>query len=161
MAVVKVMRNTYGGTGYIRNLCAYIHNSKYMIYCSGYGVCAFDHEKAADEMIATRRFFHKESGNPLFHIVVAFDDSIKDKKLAWSYLVKIAGFFMLDHQVYFGMHGKDDECPHLHGHMLINSVSFVNGKMLNTDVVLPIFIGFTEGTIGQKCMVVYEDKKGS
>lgn len=59
------------------------------------------------------------------------------------------------------MHGKDDECPRLHGHLLINSVNFVNGKMLNTDVVLPIFIGFTEGTIGQKCMVVYEDKKGS
>lgn len=74
MAVIKVIRNTFGGVEYIQNACQYIHNSKYMKRCSGFGVCANDYMKAAAEMILVRRFFHKESGNPLFHIVVAFDD---------------------------------------------------------------------------------------
>ena len=159
MAVIKVIRNTYGGVEYIQNACQYIHNSKYMKCCSGFGVCANDYMKAAAEMILVRRFFHKESGNPLFHIVIAFDDTIKDEELAWSYLVTIASFFAPTNQVYFAMHGKDENCPHLHGHLVVNSVSYVNGKMFNTDEEIPVFKHIVEETIGQKCKMAYADKK--
>ena len=161
MAVIKLIRNTYGGIEYIYNLCAYIHNSQYMKKCSGIGVCASDHKKAAAEMILVRRFFHKESGNPLIHIIIAFDDTVKDEELAWSYIKTIASYFTLTHQIYFGMHGKDKDCPHLHGHLIVNSVSFVNGKMLNTDEEMPAFKHIVEETIGQKCKMVYADKKNS
>ena len=78
MAVIKVIRNTYGGVEYIRNTCSYIMRSPYIKKNSAFGVCAFDPKRAAEQMVDVRKFFHKESGNPLFHVIIAFDDEMKN-----------------------------------------------------------------------------------
>ena len=161
MAVIKVIRNTYGGVEYIRKACEYILHSPFIKNYSAFGVCAFDPKRAAEQMVDVRKFFHKESGNPLFHVIIAFDDEMKNEKAAWNYIVNSALWFLPDYQIFFGMHGKDEECPHLHGHLVINSVSYKTGKMLNSGVVMQQFKIAAEKLFKCKCTLIFLDKKDS
>lgn len=161
MAVIKVIRNTYGGVEYIRKACEYIVNSPYLKKYSSFGLCTFNPKRAAEQMMYVRMFFNKLSGNPLFHVIIAFDDDVNDEKMAWCYIKNSAKWFLHDYQVFFGMHGKDQECPHLHGHLIINSVSYKNGKMLNSGVVMQKFKTAAEKIYQCKCKLIFLDKKDS
>lgn len=97
----------------------------------------------------------------MFHIIVAFDDTVNDDIVAWRYIVKAALFFLFGYQVYFGMHSKDEETPHLHGHLAVNSVNYRNGSMMITDIIIPLLKTHIEKITEQDCTVIYEDKKNS
>ncbi len=91
MAKVSIIRNTYGGTQYLQNALNYVSDSRAM-YGGGYGVDPYDPNIAYDQMMATRRYFGKVSGNPLVHIVVAYNDSVKDINTAARFGQQCAQF---------------------------------------------------------------------
>lgn len=87
-----------------------------------------------DEMEVVKQQFNKIDGTTYFHIIQSFspDDNIKPN-IAHEVGVKFANYFK-DYQVLIATH-IDKE--HIHNHLIINSVSFENGKkvhMSNKDL---------------------------
>lgn len=81
-------------------------------------------------MMSTRRYFGKVSGNPLVHIVVAYNDSVKDINTAANFGQQCANFFSSRFQLLYCTHEKDFYCGNLHTHIIISAVSYINGQMI-------------------------------
>ena len=84
MAKIDVIRNTYGGLEYLNNALGYVSDDR-ALYRGGYGVNPYNYEMAYNQMIYTRQYFNKVSGNPLVHIVIAYNDQVKDLATAARY----------------------------------------------------------------------------
>ena len=160
MARIKVIRNTYGDTEYLWNGCRYIYNRDKAIALGGYGVNPYDYMEVYNQMMTCKEFFNKTSGNPLAHIIVSYGASVKDAVTAWKYSQRCAGYFAPFYQVYYCLHNKDAGCSSFHTHLLINSVSYTNGKMISTgnDTMQP-FTEFVSGITGEYTHYYYPNKK--
>ena len=77
MAKIDIIRNTYGGLDYLNNALDYVSDCR-ALYNGGYGVNPYDTEMAYNQMMYTRQYFGKVSGNPLVHIVIAYNNQVKD-----------------------------------------------------------------------------------
>ncbi len=139
MVVVKLRRNTAGGLEYMRNLLRYLRydrrtgkERKDYICMSGYGVDHFNLERAYHQMTEVRKYFGKVSGNPLAHYIVSFDEDVEDSLLAEHVAHMIAEYFKYDYQIIWAVHCKKRGDSLFHVHYLINSVSYQNGKMIET-----------------------------
>ena len=139
MVFVKLRRNTAGGMDYIRNLLRYFRydfrtgkERKDYVCMSGYGVDYTDLERAYHQMTEVRKYFGKVSGNPLAHYIVSFDVDVYDSLIAEHHARMIAEYFRYDYQVVWAIHRKERGDSLFHVHYLVNSVSYKNGKMLNT-----------------------------
>ena len=81
-----------------------------------------------------RHLYNKTDGNTYFHVIQSFspDDNITPEK-AHEVGVNFADYFT-DYQVLIATHTDKN---HLHNHLIVNSVSFENGKkvhMSNKDL---------------------------
>lgn len=81
MANIDVIRNTYGGTRYLENAIQYVQDER-PNYLDSYGVSKHSLPKAMNQMVATRRYFGKDSGNPLVHVIISYDSSVTDLEQA-------------------------------------------------------------------------------
>ncbi|MDD6058852.1 MAG: hypothetical protein PUB97_00510 [Ruminococcus sp.] len=81
MAKIDVIRNTFGGVNYLQNAVNYVTDER-ALYGGGYGVNPYDSNTAYNQMMLTRQYFGKVSGNPLVHIVIAYDGSVRDIQTA-------------------------------------------------------------------------------
>ncbi len=81
-----------------------------------------------DEMMSVKNLFNKTTGNTYFHIIQAFsvDDDLSYQK-AHKIGLDLANYFK-DYQVVIATH-KDK--AHIHNHLVVNSVSFQDGKKLH------------------------------
>ncbi len=131
MAKIDVIRNTYGGLDYLQNAVDYVSDERALYKC-GFGVTPYDTATAYNQMFMTRQYFGEISGNPLVHIVIAYDDSVKDINTAASYGHQGAKFFADRFQVLYCTHEKDFHCGRFHTHIIINSVSYINSQMIQT-----------------------------
>ena len=84
MAKIDVIRNTYGGLEYLQNALDYVSDDR-ALYRGGYGVNSYDYNMAYNQMLYIRQYFNKVSGNPLVHIVIAYNDQVKDIAVAAMY----------------------------------------------------------------------------
>ena len=158
MAKINVIRNTQGGLNYLQNALNYVGDDR-AINCSGYGVTPYDPAMAYDQMLATKQYFGKTSGNPLVHIVIAYNSSVKDTATAASYGQQIASYFASGFQVLYCTHAKDFTCGFYHTHLIINSVSFINGKMIQTGYdEMKVFCDYVQRVTGQKCSFYFDNK---
>lgn len=142
MGVLIMKRDTNGGTQYLKNLCRYIKFDRKagavrddFVTALGFGVDCFDMDEAYYQMLQVRRFYGKESGNPLIHFIYAFDTKVKRQEEAIRLSAKIMAYFQSHYQILVGMHrkyDKDANCMRYHIHLIINSVSYMNGKMIST-----------------------------
>ena len=147
-----------GGLSYLENALNYV-NDDHAINCSGYGVNPYDPAMAYDQMLATKRYFGKTSGNPLVHIVIAYNRSVKDAATAASYGQQIASYFASKFQLLYCTHAKDFTCGYYHTHLIINSVSFINGKMIQTGYdEMKAFCDYVQRVTGQKCSFYFDNK---
>lgn len=158
MAHVDVIRNTFGGLNYLRKALNYITDDR-ALNGWGYGVDPYNVNYAYLQMVQNRQYFGKISGNPLVHIVIAYDLSVTDLATAARYGDFGAHFFADRFQLLYCTHEKDFEYGHYHTHIIINSVSFINGYMIQTGYKeMREFCDYLESVIGQKCNFTFENK---
>lgn len=131
MVNVIMIRNTYGGLEYLRKGCFYVTNHARAIAPGGFGVNYTDAVACYQNMLAVKKFYNKTSDNPLLHIVVSYNNCVQDIFTASRLSAKIATFFS-GYQYVYCTHFKDRECSHFHMHLVINSVSYLDGHLISS-----------------------------
>lgn len=160
MDMLKVIQNTNSSDDYLYNAIRYIINKTEAVRYDGYHV---DPDNAYEQMMYVKRYFSKTSGNQLMHFVVSFDvRSVNDEDTALRCGYRIAQYFDDRFQTVFSVHEKDS-CYNsklksmYHVHLILNSVSFIDGKMFAEGkgelASFAEYIGNV--TRSGKCMVVY------
>lgn len=131
MGILKVIQNTNSSDDYLYNAIYYIENKVETVGVGGYRV---DPYNAYHQMMAVKNYFGKTSGNQLMHLVVSFEKRVSDIETALDYAYKIAMYYGNRFQTVFAVHEKDcyykgqlRSCYHVH--FILNSVSYVDGKM--------------------------------
>lgn len=158
MAKIDIIRNTYGGLGYLQRALNYVTDSRAK-YSNGFGVNPYDTAMAYDQMMYTRRYFGKVSGNPLVHIVVAYNNQVQDIDTAAMYGDQCAQYFANRFQVLYCTHSKDFHCGNFHTHIIINSVSYINGQMIQTGFdEMKTYCDYITQVTGQKSWFYFDNK---
>ncbi len=158
MAKISVIRNTYGGSQYLQNALNYVTDSRAM-FVGGYGVNPCDPNMPYDQMMAVRQYFGKTSGNPLVHIVVAYNNQVQDIDTAALYGNQCAQYFANRFQVLYCTHAKDFNCGSFHTHIIINSVSYINGQMIQTGFnEMKTYCDYITQVTGQKSWFYFDNK---
>ena len=152
MVYLKSIRHSNKDNKYLRRACAYLENDERAICCGGYGVDPYNLDYTYNQMMAVKRYYSKTSGNPLMHFVVSYDDSVSDVFRATQISETIAGYFASEYQVLWCLHQKDRECSSYHTHMVVNSVSYRNGKMFHSGPnELNAFASYISDVTGSTC----------
>lgn len=101
----------------------YILNpSKAKNYCEAYGV---DMNAPAESMKTVSAQFGKSQGVQLRHFIISFyPDELNDPAIANEIAKQFMVFFAHDYQTIYAVH---QDKLHLHTHIIINSVSYVDG----------------------------------
>lgn len=123
MAIVKI----FSSKGNLKNILKYITNPAKTdtSLISGKDCVS---ESAYDEMMSVKNIYNKTTGNNYFHVIQSFSPTDKlDYQNAHEIGLKFAEYFK-DYQVVVATH-KDRK--HVHNHLVINSVSFENGKKVH------------------------------
>lgn len=129
------------------------------MFVGGYGVNPCDPNMSYDQMMAVRQYFGKTSGNPLVHIVVAYNNQVQDIDTAAMYGNQCAQYFANRFQVLYCTHAKDFHCGSFHTHIIINSVSYINGQMIQTGFdEMKVYCDFVTQITGQKSWFYFDNK---
>lgn len=137
------------GYGQKHDLCA----------LGGYGVNPYDPDLAYTQMHYIKIYYGKESRNPLIHIMISLDDCAQTKEKACEFAEKFARYYKNDYQVLWALHGKERGSSKYHIHMILNSVSYVNGKMFHGDVgEMKKYCNFIAKTTHRKTYLEFERK---
>lgn len=83
---------------------------------------------AYNQILAVKGYYGKASRNPLVHIIVVYDDGVKDINTSTRFSQQCAQFFASKFQVLYCTHKKDFQCGNFHTHIIVNSVSYINGQ---------------------------------
>lgn len=131
MEIVKVVNEGYHYQRDLRNLIFYVTDAKKtggMFF--GIGVNPYHPQMMFDQMIAVKKAYGKEADGlrQVRHIIVGFQDQKVTSDLAFRVGYDIAGFYAGRYQVIYGIHQNTDN---LHIHFLINSVSYMDGRMFS------------------------------
>lgn len=133
MGIVKVKRDTRGGANYLKAACNYIFNGRALAY-GGYMVNDRNAQRAFDQMMIVKNFYHRSEDNPLIHIIVSYDkDKTKDQSFYAEVSRKISEYFREDYQVLWCLHKKETVKSLYHAHIVVNSVNINNGKLLSAN----------------------------
>ena len=110
-------------------------------------------------MYDVKKYYGKTSGNPLVHIVVAYNDDVKDIDTAAMYGQNCAYYFANKFQVLYCTHAKDFHCGYYHTHIVVNAVSYLNGQMIVTGYnEMNSFCQYVSQVTGQKCWFYFDNK---
>lgn len=133
MGILKVITKAEAENIYLAHSLLYV-TGKHTIpgYYGGINICP---ENAYEQMMAVKRYFGKTSGNQLVHFVISFNNSFygEDEILGLGY--RIGQYFGDRYQLVFGVHHKVNHArngtvsSYNHLHIIMNSVSFLDGKM--------------------------------
>lgn len=128
MASVKIVQESYNTKNHMNNLIYYIERKA--DFCCGYGISMKNATSVIDEFERIKEaWFKSEDGRrQVRHLIVSFADGEVDLdeavKIAWD----IAEYYGQRYQVFYGIHNDTDN---IHIHFAINTVSFIDGKMLS------------------------------
>lgn len=133
MGVLKVITKPEAETQYLLHCFQYIISGHTIPGCyGGINVCP---ERAYQQMLAVKQYYGKTTGNQLVHFVICLNKRIFDDEEALRVAYQIAGYYGDRYQIIFGVHHSDREnsygqsSSYFHIHMMMNSVSFMDGKM--------------------------------
>ena len=159
MVSIILIRNTDGGLDYLIKSCRYVFNEERAIIRGGFYVDYFDLDAAFSQMLDVKRYFGKTSGNPLIHIIVSFDECAKDLIQAEALSRRIAAFYSGRYQVLWCMHHKPHGGSNYHVHIILNSVSYVDGKMFHSGMMeRQAFQLFVHNVTGSKTTFRFDNK---
>ena len=133
MAIIKVKKDFSGGLKYLKNVCSYIYDQKYAVGLGGNGVNPYHPDICYEQMLAVKKYYAKTTTNPLIHVIISYNiKETPDIQTAVYYTRQIAEYFRKGYQTLYCTHNADHDHSWFHGHILVNSVSFMDGKMFST-----------------------------
>ena len=138
MDIVKVKRDITGGDAYLHCATGYVHDKKgeAPLSLSGNGVDPYSKRSMHDQMYDVKAYFGKTSGNQIVHIIVIYDNTVRDPATACRYTELLASYYADRFQTVQCTHYEDHHGKSFyHTHIVVNSVSFVNGMMFHSGWV--------------------------
>jgi len=133
MPIIHFINNKTQTAGGMKNVLNYVSRkektvSKDKRYVTGVN-CA--PETALDEMTATKNLYHKADGRLYYHLVQSFPSGYDiEPELAHKIAVELAEKAFNRYEVVVATH-IDRE--HIHSHLVLNSVSFEDGKKYHSN----------------------------
>ncbi len=158
MITVITIRKLYNlkEDNYLRNACKYVLDSR-AIFSNGYGLSANSVQTAYEQMLAIKKYYGKTTGNQLMHLVISYDSSVTSKEQACALSCKLASYYKNEYQVLYCTHSKDRGCSGYHTHMIINSVSYRDGKMFISSIEnMNQFCKYVSEVTGRKVKLYFE-----
>ena len=133
MGILKVITKSDADNTYISNLLAYVTGKNTLPgYYGGASVCP---EYAYEQMMTVKKYFGKTTGNQLVHFIISFNNLLYGEEEALEIGYRISRYYGDRYQIVFGVHPKVSHSEngtvssYVHIHFVMNSVSFVDGKM--------------------------------
>lgn len=84
--------------------------------------CFIDH--AYEEMIQTKRMYGKEDGRQGYHFILSFKPGEVTREQVWKITQDFVKEYLPGYEVVYSVH---DDKPHLHSHIVFNSVNYNTG----------------------------------
>jgi len=135
MNLLKIITKPNADKDYLKNAIHYIvfgHSDM----VGGFNICP---ECALEQMQIVKKYYGKTEGNQLVHFVISFDRNVYTAAYADKLARKIAKYYADWYQLVYAVHTKertnDDgyEKNIFHVHMVMNSVSFMDGSEYPDD----------------------------
>lgn len=83
-------------------------------------------QEAFSQMIATKQKFDKTNKRQGYHIILSFEEEKLEPELAFEIVGKFVEEYLgLEYEAIYAIH---DNTAHTHGHIIFNSVSFIDGR---------------------------------
>ncbi len=134
MVIVKSKRDTYGANSdYLYKSLNYLYDKEKALHIGGYGVNPYNLEETFKQMMFVKNYFHRTTDNPIMHFIVSFDDKVRTYERAKALAVIICAYFKCRYQLLWAVHRKVRGDSTYHLHIIMNAVSFVDGKLYNSS----------------------------
>ena len=133
MPIIHFINNKTQTAGGMRNVLNYVSRKEKTVsedkrFVTGVNCLP---ETALDEMTATKNLFHKNDGRLYYHLVQSFPSGYEiEPELAHKIAVELAEKAFNKYEVVVATH-IDRE--HIHSHLVLNSVSFEDGKKYHSN----------------------------
>ena len=133
MPIIHFINNKTQTAGGMRNVLAYVIRKEKTVsedkrFVTGVNCSP---ETALDEMTATKNLYHKPDGRLYYHLVQSFPSGYEiEPELAHKIAVELAEKAFGKYEVVVATH-IDRE--HIHSHLVMNSVSFEDGKKYHSN----------------------------
>lgn len=138
MGTLKIRKQTDGGMNYMANVLDYTvrgHGYEDRVYSPNVDI--YD---CFNQFYKVKEYFGKTSGNPVYHFIVTYNSGIIKEdnfQKARMFSKNIAAYFADRYQVIYGvhkktlMHSNKKPVSYYHAHFVINSVSYIDGRMFS------------------------------
>ena len=164
MVIIKI-KKCYGGfkSDYLRKASDYLSDPEKRDHLGGYAVNPYNVDVTYAQMCYIKDYFHKTQDNPLIHFIISFGEEVKSYQKAQSHAVLIGAFFRCRYQLLWAVHKKQRGYSNYHIHMIVNSVSFVDGKLLDVSdkELLDCFLKWVGRVVGDNCRFYCVSDRGS
>ena len=133
MPIIHFINNKTQTAGGMKNVLAYVSRKEKTVsedkrFVTGVNCSP---ETALDEMTATKNLYHKTNGRLYYHLVQSFPSGYEiEPALAHKIAVELAEKAFGKYECVVATH-IDRE--HIHSHLVVNSVSFENGKKYHSN----------------------------
>lgn len=153
MVIIKIKRDTYGSkTNYLEHALRYVGDPKKNKYLAGFGVDPYDLNNCYKQMQTVKEYYHKTGDNPMVHFIISFGDNVKKEWQAINKSYEIARAFKDEYQVLWCVHQKTRGDSKYHIHLIVNSVSLADGKLINTSPeFMENFKTYVGEIVGDEC----------
>lgn len=122
MAIIKVVKRSGKTVGALRAVLEYVGKKAEF----SFGInCSNNYKQAFKEFLETKKFFDKEGGRQYRHYIQSFAPGEIEKDKVLSLGIQWAEKVFKGYEVFIVTH-TDKE--HLHNHIIINSVNYIDGK---------------------------------
>ena len=122
MAIIKVVKRSGKTVGALRAVLEYVGKKAEF----SFGInCSNNYKQAFKEFLETKKFFDKEGGRQYRHYIQSFAPGEIEKNKVLSLGIQWAEKVFKGYEVFIVTH-TDKE--HLHNHIVINSVNYIDGK---------------------------------
>ena len=122
MAIIKVVKRSGKTVGSLKAVLKYVGKKaefSFEINCSN------NHKQVFTQFMETKKFFEKEEGRQYRHYIQSFAPSKIEKDKVLSLRIQWVKKVFKGYEVFIVTH-TDKE--HLHNHIIINSVNYIDGK---------------------------------
>lgn len=141
MSLVKVTESSYNDAYALADVFNYCGKMGKCIYWDGLGVCLHNIRTAMDSMRIIKRSYGKDSGKQLHHVIISIyrdmyvknEQELKNKKSTERICRSLIGMEICEYIYNLGFQNVyflHDDAQYVHLHILVNSVSYMNGIKL-------------------------------
>lgn len=124
MAIIKVVKKSGKTVGSLKAVLEYVGKKAEF----SFGInCSDNHKQVFTQFMETKKFFEKEKGRQYRHYIQSFAPGEIEKDKILSLGIQWAEKVFKGYEVFIVTH-TDKE--HLHNHIVINSVNYIDGKKL-------------------------------